>query len=526
MLWPASAATADRPAAGPTGVLLGLVLVCVAAALALHLPMALNHDVAWILQGSQRILEGARFGRDIEDVNPPLAWWILLAPAALSQATGLSLGTSCKLFIAGLAVASLALCSALSGGRGGAERWALLPALAAVCLILPGYDYGQREHIMLILSMPYVVGAAIRAEGRTVPPGLAITVGALAGAGLALKPHFVAIPALVELWLLCRSRRPVLCFRPETLAIAGAAVVYLVAVWLFAPDYLFVIVPDALVGYGAYDQNWADILRATAIFIFPSLAALGLAIAAVETHHRPDGACWRPGSAPPYMMAFTMAGVGALVAALVQRKGWDYHLLPALGFLLVAAAVRVLSPGTEYRLRPAAFAACAVLLIALASAPLALLRDRFSETGTEATVRALAALFSDHAGPRGTVYGFITSPRDVHPAVVLAGSRWASAPGSLYLLPAAVRDNGDPRLKQRREAAAARQEKRVLSDLIAAPPAVIVVDAAPHKLAFGNYPFDYVDHFLQKPGFAALWRNYREASPIGRFRVFIRRGGN
>jgi hypothetical protein len=71
-------------------------------------------------------------------------------------------------------------------------------------LLVATYDFGQREHLMLAASLPYLVLAARRAEGVPTSRVLAIGVALLAALFFALKPHFLAIPALVELYVLCR----------------------------------------------------------------------------------------------------------------------------------------------------------------------------------------------------------------------------------------------------------------------------------------------------------------------------------
>ena len=107
----------------------------------------------------------------------------------------------------GLLVCLLGLC-ALSAWL--ALRLARRPAAApveAACLgvalplltLAAGYDFGQREHLMAVAALPYLFLAARRIEG--VPTGLrpdARRRRCWPALGFALKPHFLAIPGLVE----------------------------------------------------------------------------------------------------------------------------------------------------------------------------------------------------------------------------------------------------------------------------------------------------------------------------------------
>ena len=60
---------------------------------------------------------------------------------------------------------------------------------------------------MAIAALPYLLLAARRIEGVATGRGLVLGVAVLAGLGFALKPHFLAVPGLVEaLVLLHRGR--------------------------------------------------------------------------------------------------------------------------------------------------------------------------------------------------------------------------------------------------------------------------------------------------------------------------------
>ncbi len=66
------------------------------------------------------------------------------------------------------------------------------------CSTLPGQDFGEREHLLLALVVPYLLLAAARASGREIPAAAAVLIGLLAGAAFALKPHFVLLWLAIE----------------------------------------------------------------------------------------------------------------------------------------------------------------------------------------------------------------------------------------------------------------------------------------------------------------------------------------
>src|SRR5919202_1241305 len=129
-------------------------------------------------------------------------------------------------------------------GPGPVER-ACLSAGIPLLVLAAGYDFAQREHLMAVAALPYLLGAARRIEGDAPPRRLATGTALLAAAGFALKPHFLLIPALVEGLVLVRRRRcpGVALADPVPWAMAAAWLAYLVAIPLLFPDYLARVLP-------------------------------------------------------------------------------------------------------------------------------------------------------------------------------------------------------------------------------------------------------------------------------------------
>lgn len=486
----------------------GLAALCGLAA-ALHLALPLNHDAAWMLQGAARILDGGAFGREIVDVNPPLSWWIGLLPAGFARLTALPAAGVFVAFVIGLAMAACALTAAAlrESGVPTEARRTLLLIVGAALLLAPGYDFGQREHLMLVLSTPYVALASLRAEGRRVRPVLAATVGIAGGLGFCLKPHFLAVPALLEAWLLVLTRRPFGWLRVETAAVALVAGAYLVAIQLFAPEYLAKVLPEAVAGYWAYNNAALPVALAILKGFGPVLGVAALLIFLADGRR-----------APPPAAAFLVAGLGAAVAAFAQLKGWSYHLLPAVGFGAIAGLALTVLLGRPAK-SAALHAGTVVFFVMVIGMPS--VRQVLDTAGAE-RVAHIGRILSERSAPGDTVYAFVTSPRDVHPSVLAAGRTWAYAACCLHLIPAATRTAEAPGSDAALiAAAAAGQAGDLVRALAQKPPAVVLVDAGPDKLGFAG-PFDYLDWFARVPGFAAFWAPYREVDGVAPFRVFVR----
>lgn len=487
----------------------GLALAAIAlAAWALQSIGPLNHDVAWILTGSGWILDGASLGADIIDPNPPLPWWLAAVPLGLGRLAGVGPAPAFIAFtiiacIAGLLLmrAALARSGSPLAGSNGFQLFA-----AAAILLAPGYDFGQREHYLLIASLPWLAAADAAARGRRLPGWIAAGIGLFSAIGFCLKPYFLIVPIAAELWVAWRTRR--IAIRPEALALAGFGLFYLAAVFLWAPDYLSHALPDARGSYWAFDEPFATVAARIGVAFLPLLAAAFLLLRGASAEARSAAAI------------FFVGALAAAAIALIQFKGWPYHLLPGTALAAIGCAALARSG------RRALPVAAAALLLVLFGAFAGSFGYARSIAAAEPPVSArLAERFRREAGPGGTVFAFIPSPRDVHPAIVASGVRWPSPYCCLYLLPAWVRADEAPERAPAARAAALRQLDIVLTRLEARPPALIAVADGAFKLGFGGRRFDYLDFLSRYPRFRRLMGLYAEQERIGDYRIFVRRPG-
>jgi hypothetical protein len=478
-----------------------------------HLPLPLNHDAAWHLQTAFKWLGGARVGFEVFDINPPMTMWISALPALVCEATGMDPALAFKLFVYLVLLACLLLAAAII------TRTPFAPAGHATIIVvstfglvlLPAYDFGQREHLAAAMTLPYVLLAAARASGAQIALPLALTAGLLAGIGIGIKPYFVALPLLVEIALVAMSMRLRLLFRTETMAIVLTGAVYLVCVWLFASGYLTEVLPAALSNYRGFNSPPAVMVQA--------LSRPVAALAGIWLIARMSGLPWRT----PSVLLPSAAAAAFMTAVILQMKGWGYQLYPVWFYLLVAAAAAaVAAPLRLLRLAPAALLLAYVGADKIAPS----MTGMVAPGGTAERVGRLAEIFTEHAGPGKPVYAFITSPRDIHPAILESRSEWAGASGALIYLPAylqALRAKTAPEDLDMLRDVAERYDHTLLGRLEHAHPGVIVMQTGNWRLALSDIDTTYPEYFSRYPRFVALWRDYEYLETVGSFEVFIRK---
>ena len=489
-------------------------------------PDAFHHDVGWILYCAGEMLDGAVLYRDLIDENPPLVFWLSLPAVAIARALHLApiLVWNLGVFLAVAAAATL--CRGFSvparedqAALGDGFAFALCGGLAALLVLLPGIDFGQREHLFSALVLPYLFAAVRFLAGRPLEPRSGLAVGALAGLGIALKPYFAVLPFAVELALLLARRSGKSLQRAEPWAIAGVHVIYVASVLLFAPGYL-AVVEMAMPVYNAYNVPPEFVNAATAAAAVAGLSALLLR---------------RRSSEPPGRSVWLVACIAGLAVGYLQRKGWDYHFLPALVFSaaffghVVLSRLYAFPPGRSPHV-PRSPALPIALLVTTAVGFLVSATWQSFGAGREGKTlnRVLSSLVAERAADK-PILVLSSSVNPSFPVVNLSGARWAHRFCCMWVLPAVYTDEEKaqtPFPYHTREQMSGLERfalDALVEDMASAMPVLLIVDMGRSKFAFGRTAFNYLEYFHRDPRFARMLREYRFLGDIGVFRVYERR---
>jgi len=495
-----------------------LALAPAAAFLLMVLAPPLNHDVAAILNFAERWVGGERLYRELIDVNPPLIFVLTAIPALIGAWTPLDGVQALLLSVLGCCIASWRLTTQLRRDRaeGPVER-AMLDALVPLACVMAAYDVGQREQLMALFAIPYAFLAARRIEGLATPRALAWTVTLLAALGFALKPHFLAVPALVEALVLARRGPRAATRDPLPWGMAAIWLAYLAAIPTLFPAYFSFVVPLVLGFYldsgrlGFFDVLLSEKLGAAVV---PLLLLAPIAL------RRRAGAL---------AQALLAVGIGGLLSAWVQHKGWSYHVVPmAMASVLLAGGLA--ARWLDRALPPARVAAAAPGLAVAAALAVATLQIRgespwrqiwYDETAGGALT---AALRREVAGERLLVLSPDIYP--VYPALNYARARSTLRFMNLWVLVGAYPDcpEGAPRYRDTWEMS--RPEflvyRTVAEDFARAPPAGVLVAKNPGIPRCGAEEFDPIAYFARHPAFEATWRRYTRVVHMDTYLLYMR----
>ena len=150
-----------------------LLLIPVAWAVVYLFP-PINHDVAALMDVGHRWLDGEELYVDIIDINLPLVFILYSAPEVLARLfafTGLDAATWMTIAVYVAIVGSFLACRALTHRVPSLAHpltEALVPpTLLFLFVVLPNENFGQREHLMFVLTAPYLLHVSAWRRSRT-----------------------------------------------------------------------------------------------------------------------------------------------------------------------------------------------------------------------------------------------------------------------------------------------------------------------------------------------------------------------
>ncbi len=478
--------------------LLGAVAILATLAM-LHI--RLMNDVVWQFWIARQLLGGARLYADIWEINPPLWFWSAVPVEWLAERLGIGWSSLLVVLVVPLGAGSAWLVGWLMAAPRHGERLVLLLLVFAMTTLVPMLGLGQREQLALVTGLPYAALIARRSTGQSTPVALAAMIGGLGAYGFALKHYFVLVPLALELWLALRQRRNYRPWRPEVLAVIGLAVAYAVAVLVFAPAFLTVIVPMVAVAYYSFVPSLLFLL-VKPYTLFWALAGLYLLLIR-------DEPC-RPVS--PNTSAFVpvllITAGGFMMSYFIQRRGWDYHSIPATGVLAIAVGLEM----TRLKRKlPLAFGA--VLLIWLACAVYPPAGNRFGYDP-----------YLDRVAPGEAVFVAATDAGSIWPAPDRRHLRWVSRAYALWMMPAIAKAQAHAPISPKLRALAAKVQVATSQDIRCNPPALIVMERIPGDNG-GESSFTFRDYlFADQPLRQFVAAHYAPLPPTPRSIAYARQG--
>jgi hypothetical protein len=384
------------------------------------------------------------------------------------------------------------------------------PLALAASVLVAEYQFGQRDHWIAVLLLPYASWAFAREERGAAVQALRVFAGACAGIALCLKPHYAGALGVVELLRLLRGRSLRSVLRSETLVGAGVSLLYLASLPLLAPLYIDDL-RAALDVYHAYDRNipwWSP-------HPWWLLAALATASAA-----------WWNSRERVVPLALALVAVSGWIAALAQRKNFVYHHIPSNWFAQATLALLLgIALARALERRPALAASVGMALALALAAGIENLPMQSAGYDRRTEQRALL----DRYAAGESVLVLSTGVHRLFPAINFSNARSASPYSCLWPIPGSYSpaERSAQSFHYRSWPEMSPIERRLVAGVIEAlarkRPRLVAFDIAPAKQGFGRTGFQFLAYFSAHPSFRALMRRYELVAVEGGFEYYRRR---
>jgi hypothetical protein len=511
-------------------------VVLVLLSLILLNPMRINEDCALRIQFAEWVIEGKLPYVDFVDNTPPMATYLSTVPVLLSKFFSIKVILGFSLIIlllvvwSGLTIRKL-LCQR-EQGIGNTELGIMLFAWGAFSLLMykRGY-FGEREHIFVLLFIPFLVVRWIRTLDGEIELPIALVTGFVAGIGTCIKPYFIFMAMIPEVYWFCRLRTPRLLLKPEVLAYVSAGLIFCAHFFILpeqvGQNFFGRWLPFINARYWVYNcdignlvlrRDFALALIATALpFLFEPRASAGLRSLA---------------------RTLSLSTLGGLIVFLVQHKGFSYHLFPAIGPASLVMAIMIYESATTLGRRATTstksllekgldltcflmFFAGVAFLVQVSWRLVTMGPNSYEET-------PLTRIISEFSEKGDSILVISPSVGDSYPMLLQMGRKPGCRFGNIFwigMLYAGVSGDASGQFPYRNERESSIEEKLLLKELLED-----IQEFQPMLIVIPNIPFCHgcpsrfgIQQYLTQNGFLEqVMKTYRPLTTTSGFAVFAK----
>lgn len=309
-------------------ILISTIFICSAFWLQNHLMF--NSDVSYLLYVTKLLFSGKTYVTDFFETNPPMIFYLYSPVVAFSKNFHLNLSLTLFFYIAILSCISISIIFYFLKKiqTPSFVLYGLLSVLFFLMLCFPTTQFGQREHLFFILTLPYFFAASVQSKNGF----LSVWIGLLAGLGFALKPYFLLPLVFVESYFILKSRSFLGWVRIESFVVLCVLVVYLLTTIYFFQTYFTVVLPLINLFY------FSSIRVAWSIIFSNSYVLFSMSVLIASVFFLFKGKIKNRHS-EHLKIILTLALAGYIAMFLVTHTAWFYHIIPAVSLACVLLSI-------------------------------------------------------------------------------------------------------------------------------------------------------------------------------------------
>ena len=233
-----------------------LPITCLILFILITILLRINGDLGWLFYITREWLAGKELYTQLIEVNPPMIIYLMAPAVWLANMTDFSAAGATKiyfsLFVLIPTIAHINLSRLVLPEK---TRNVYIYAVIFITFVVPFYDFGQRDHLAIILLIPYLFVRYLKVSIQIKINSFKLFLyGVFAGIALCLKPYFIIIPFFSECFLLYQFRKEyrLVTIEPVTAVLFFCG--FITSIFIFHPQYFSQIVPLALATYWTYGK--------------------------------------------------------------------------------------------------------------------------------------------------------------------------------------------------------------------------------------------------------------------------------
>lgn len=489
--------------------------VFVFLAFTLQSSIMVSPDVSYLMHAAWELFQGGRYGSQIFETNPPMILYLYLPVHLLVKMVTSDIIFALRIYILFLSLISFGMCFYLLKKAIPHDRfyqYSLLLTLLWVLFLLPVYAFGQREHLLIIFTLPYVFSRVLFLQNKSISRTIRFLIGVLGGLGFALKPFFIIPFAFLELYGIFKKRSIFAAFRIESLTIVCVIIGYLISILIWQQEYIDIILPLVFKYYFPFFiKSFAELfLKPGVIFCFATITTFMVFYS--SDHYKALG------------VTLWLTLLGMILAYIIPRQTWYYHLYPAisLSYLLSMHCLVQLCSGKSVRSKTFFLCLLSAFVFIVPLYSYFILLTSVQAFKKNSPILPIEKFINTQKGER-SIYCFSFFTSDCFPLVYNTKTRYAERFPSLWWY------KGISETEKINNPLAARrlaQDKKFLiesisEDLNHLKARWVIVNE--YNFRGVEYPgFNVIDYFSQNDKFREAWKNYHYQEKMGRYHIYER----
>lgn len=278
----------------------------------------INHDVALNYYYSRCVVEGQKPYIDFIDMNAPMIWYLFIPAYCIEKLFSFPPELVIRLFVTAIAVVHILL----------SLRWYReessfidtvfigLCLLTVIFMAFP-YDFGQREHMIVVMTFPLLFALILKSPYKSSAFSLSLFYSSLSFIlGIGIKPMYITL--VIPLFADSYFRRKILKNCSFTYGFISGIVIISFIYLYHSIDY-YNMLHFFSQTYFSYTINYLSLLdKKILIYLFISTG--------IYFTTKKQNQYYRENRLMLFMALFS------LIAVILQRKGFAYHYIPTLSY--------------------------------------------------------------------------------------------------------------------------------------------------------------------------------------------------